>query len=92
MTDKPLGLKQLDFHADIMNICEPIVIDNLSERDEYVKKKIIEALEDLPKPKPRFLLMTPDDCRLENMIRFFQEDEISFKCELKDDYGFRRKL
>lgn len=92
MTEKPLGLKPLDFHADIMNMCEPIIhIDSLAE-DEYFRKKIMEALEDLPKSKSGCLVMTPDDCRLENMIRFFKEEEISFKCELKDDYGFRRKL
>jgi len=52
LTDKPLGLKPLDYHADIMNIVEPIInLDSPTKQEEYLKKKIIEALEDIPKPK-----------------------------------------
>ena len=35
--------------------------------------------------------MTPNDSKIES-IKAFKDGEISFKCELKDDYGFRRKL
>lgn len=88
---KPLGLELLDFHADIMNMAdEPIIrIDSIAE-DEYFRKKLTEALEDLPKPKPGYLFMTPDACKLESMDRIFKEDEISFKCERRHDYGFRK--
>lgn len=88
---KSLGLKQLDFHADIMNMAdEPIIrIDSIAE-DEYFRKKLTEALEDLPKPKTGYLLMTPDVCKLESMDRFLKNDETSFKCERRHDYGFRK--
>ena len=90
MTEKPLGLKPLDFHADIANIFEPIIIDDPTEQEEWFKKKLMEALEDLPKPKKiGYLVMTPDDVKLEN-IKSFKNDEISFKCELKDDFEFGR--
>lgn len=55
--EKPLGLKPLDYHADIMNVAEPIIVlDNPTEQEEYLKKKIIEALEDAPKPKVGYLV------------------------------------
>ena len=86
MTEKLLGLKPLDYHADIMNLVEPIIVlDNPTKQEEYVKKRIIEALEDLPKPKKTgYLMMTPNEDKIEN-IKFFENEEISFKCELKDD-------
>ena len=44
MTKKPLGLKPLDYHADIINIVEPIIdLDNPTKQEEYLKR-IIEAL------------------------------------------------
>ena len=91
MTKKRLGAKPLDYHADIMNIVEPIInLDIPTQQEEYIKKKIIEALEDLPKPKKTgYLMMTPDEDKIEN-IKSFKDDEISFKCELKDEYGFKR--
>lgn len=48
---KPLGLKPLDFSTDFINLCEPIIIDNPTEQEEWLKKKVIEALKDVPKPK-----------------------------------------
>ena len=90
MTEKPLGLKPLDYHADIMNI-EPIInLDIPTQQEEYIKKRIIEALEDLPKPKKTgYLMMTPNEDKIENIKSF--NDEISFKCELKDAFGFKRR-
>ncbi len=63
MTEKPLGLKPLDYHADIINIVEPIInLDIPTQQEEYIKKKIIEALEDLPKPnKTGYLVMEMKD-------------------------------
>jgi len=92
MTEKPLGLKPLDYHADIINIVEPIIVlDNPTKQEEYLKKRIIEALEDLPKPKKTgYLMMTPNEDKIEN-IKSFSNDEISFKCELKDEFGFKRR-
>ena len=47
MTEKPLGLKPLDYHADIMNLVEPIIdLDNPTKQEECIKKRIIDALED----------------------------------------------
>ena len=92
MTEKPLGLKPLDYHADIMNIVEPIIdFDNPTKQEEYIKKKIIEALEDLPKPKKTgYLMMTPNKDKIET-IESFTNDEISFKCELKDTFEFKKR-
>ena len=92
MTEKPLGLKPLDYHADIMNLVEPIIdLDNPTKQEEYIKKRIIEALEDLPKPKKTgYLMMTPNEDKIEH-IKSFRNDEISFKCELKDEFGFKRR-
>ena len=69
MTEKPLGLKPLDYHADIINIVEPIIgLDNPTKQEEYIKKRIIEALEDLPKPKKTgYLMMTPNEDKIENI-------------------------
>lgn len=93
MTKNPLGLKPLDYHADIINIVEPIIdLDNPTKQEEYIKKRIIEALEDLPKPKKTgYLMMTPNEVKIET-IKSFRNDEISFKCELKDDFGFKRRI
>ena len=92
MTEKPLGLKPLDYHADIMNI-EPIInLDIPPQQEEYIKKKIIEALEDIPKPKKTgYLMMTPNKEKIE-ISKSFKNDEISFKCELKNEFGFKRRL
>lgn len=92
MTEKPLGLKPLDYHADIMNI-EPIInLDIPTQQEEYIKKKIIEALEDIPKPKKTgYLMMTPNKEKIE-ISKSFKNDEISFKCELKNEFGFKRRL
>ena len=91
MIEKLLGLKPLDYHADIMNI-EPIInLDIPTQQEEYIKKKIIEALEDLPKPKKTgYLMMTPNEDKIEK-IKSFTNDEISFKCELTDEFGFKRR-
>lgn len=92
MTKKPLGLKPLDYHADIINIFEPIInLDNPTKQEEYIKKRIIEALEDLPKPKKTgYLMMTPTEDKIKT-IESFSNNEISFKCELKDEFGFKRR-
>ena len=46
MTDKkPLGLKPFDLHVDLTNIFEPIIIDDPTEQEKWMKKKVIEALE-----------------------------------------------
>ena len=91
MTENPLGLKPLDYHADIINIIEPIIVlDNPTKQEEYLKKRIIEALEDSPKPKTGYLMMTPNEDKIET-IKSFRNDEISFKCELKDEFGFKRR-
>ena len=92
MTEKPLGLKPLDYHADIMNI-EPIInLDIPTQQEEYIKKKIIEALEDIPKPKKTgYLMMTPNKEKIE-ISKSFKNDEISFKCDLKNEFGFKRRL
>ena len=92
MTEKPLSLKPLDYHADIINIVEPIIdLDNPTKQEEYLKKRIIEALEDLPKPKKTgYLMMTPSEDKIEK-IKSFTNDEISFKCDLKHEFGFKRR-
>ena len=87
---KPLGLKPCDFHVDLTNIFEPIIIDNPTEQEKWLKKKVIEAIEDLPKPRTGYLMMTPQEDKIED-IESFKNDEISFKAELKDDFGFRKK-
>ena len=62
MTEKPLGLKPLDYHADIMNMVEPIInLDIPTQQEEYIKKKIIEALDDCPKKKVGYLVMEMKD-------------------------------
>ena len=62
MTEKPLGLKPLDYHADITNLVEPIIdLDNPTKQEEYIKKRIIEALEDCPKKKVGYLVMEMKD-------------------------------
>jgi len=58
---KLLGAKPLDFYADITNIFEPIIIDNPTKQEEYLKKKVIEALNDVPKPKVGYLVRDFDD-------------------------------
>lgn len=92
MTEKPLGLKTLDYHADIMNIVEQMInLDNPTNQEEYIKKIIIGVLEDLPKPKKTgYLMMVPNEDKIED-IKSFTNDEISFKCELKDTFGFRKR-
>lgn len=92
MTEKPLGLKPLDYHADIMNIVEPIInLDIPTQQEEYIKKKIIEALEDLPKPKKTgYLMMTPNEDKIEK-IKYFENEEISFKRDLTHEFGFKRR-
>lgn len=92
MIGKLLGLKPLDYHADIINIVEPIIdLDNPTKQQEYLKKRIIETLEDLPKPKKTgYLMMTPNEDKIEK-IKSFTNDEISFKCELTDEFGFKRR-
>lgn len=92
MTENPLGLKPLDYHTDIINIVEPIIVsDNPTKQEEYLKRRIIEALKDSSKPKKTgYLMMTPNEDKIEN-IKSFENDEISFKCELKDAFGFKRR-
>lgn len=92
MTKKPLGLKPLDYHADIVNIVEPIIdLDNPTKQEEYMKKRLMEALEDLPKPKKTgYLMMTPDEDKIEK-IRSFENNEISFKRDLNHEFGFKRR-
>jgi len=53
---KPLGLKPLDYHADFSNIFEPIIVDDPTGHEEWIKKKVIEALDDVPKPKKGYLV------------------------------------
>lgn len=85
MTKKPLGLKALDYHADIMNIIEPIInLDNPINQEKYIKKIIIDVLEDLPKPKKTgYLMMVPNEDKIKD-IKSVENDEISFTCDLKD--------
>lgn len=92
MTKKTIGFEPLEYHIDIINIVEPIfVLDNPTKQEEYLKKRIIEALEDLPKPKKTgYLMMTPIEDKIEN-IKSFGNDEISFKCDLKHEFGFKRR-
>ena len=91
--NKRLGAKPLDYHADIMNMVEPIInLDIPTQQEEYIKKKIIEALEDIPKPKKTgYLMMTPNKEKIE-ISKSFKNDEISFKCELKNEFGFKRRF
>lgn len=93
MTEKRLGAKPLDYHADIMNMVEPIInLDIPTQQEEYIKKKIIEALEDIPKPKKTgYLMMTPNKEKIEN-IKSFSNDEISFKRDLPHEFGFKRRI
>ena len=60
--DNPIGLKPLDFHADITNMIEPITIDvdDCTEQEKWLKKRVIEALEDVPK-KVGYLVRDIDD-------------------------------
>lgn len=91
MTEKLLGLKPLDYHTDIVNIAEPIIdLDKPTKQEEYLKKRIIELLTDSKPKKTGYLVMTPNECKIET-IKSFENDEISFKCELKDDIGFKGK-
>lgn len=91
MTEKPLGLKPLDYHVDFTNCFEPIInLDIPTKQEEYLKKKIIEALKDTPPKKTGALMMTPDNVKIET-IKSFENEEISFKCELKDEVGFKRE-
>ena len=90
MTDEPKGLKPLDYTTLFTNIAEPIIIDNPTEQEKWAKKRLMEALEDLPKPKKTgFLMMTPNEDKIKNIKRF-ENEEISFKCELKNEFGFKR--
>ena len=85
MTKKPL-----EFHTDIINIVEPIVLDN-PKQEEYIKKRLIEALGDLPKPKKTgYLMMTPIEDKIKN-IKSFSNEEISFKRDLTHEFGFKRR-
>ena len=54
---EPLGLKPLEYHVDFANIFEPIVIDNPTEQEEWAKKRIMDALNDVPKKKVGYLVM-----------------------------------
>lgn len=87
MTKKPL-----DYHVGLSNIVEPIIVlDNPTKQEEYLKKRIIEALENLPDlKKTGYLMMTPNEDKIEN-IKSFSNDEISFKCELNNEFGFKRR-
>ena len=38
-----------------------------------------------------YLMMTPNNIKIKN-IQYFENNEISFKCELTDEFGFRRRL
>lgn len=54
MTEKRLGAKPLDYATDMfVNTLESISIDvtKQTKQEKYLKKRIIKALEDLPKPK-----------------------------------------
>lgn len=67
-----------------------IVLDN-PKQEEYMKKRLIEALEDLPKPKKTgYLMMTPNEDKIEK-IKSFSNDEISFKRDLPHEFGFKRR-
>jgi hypothetical protein len=91
MTEKRLGAKPLDYHTDIINIVEPIIVLDNPKQEEYLKKRLIEALEDLPKPKKTgYLMMTPSEDKIEN-IKSFSNDEISFKRDLTYEFGFKRR-
>lgn len=92
MTEKLLGLRLLDYHADIINIIEPIInLDIPTQQEEYIKKRIIEALEDSLKPKKTgYLMMTPNEDKIEK-IKSFSNDEISFKRDLTHEFGFKRR-
>lgn len=91
MTEKPLGLKPLDYHADIMNMVEPIInLDIPTKQEEYLKKKIIEALKDTPPKKTGYLMMTPNEDKIEK-IKSFENEEISFKRDLTHEFGFKRR-
>ena len=95
MTEKPketpLGLKPLDYHADIMNMVEPIInLDIPTKQEEYIKKKIIEALKDTPPKKTGYLMMTPNEDKIEK-IKSFENKEISFKRDLTHEFGFKRR-
>ena len=62
MTEKLLGLKSLDYATDMfVNIFEPIVIDDPTPQEEWIKQKIKEALEDYPKKKVGYLVMEMKD-------------------------------
>lgn len=64
MTKKLLGLKPLDYHADIVNMVEPIInLDKPTEQEEYIKKRIIEALKDTE----RFIMICKDEDIIEKL-------------------------
>ena len=50
-----------------------------------------KVLEDLPKQKKTgYLMMTPNKDKIEN-IKSVRNDEISFKRDLKHEFGFKRR-
>lgn len=62
MTEKPLGLKPLDYATDMfVNTLEPIVIDvtDQTEQEKQLKQRVIDAI--CPKKKVGYLVMEMKD-------------------------------
>lgn len=63
MTEKRLGAKPLDYATDMfVNILEPPIIDvpDQTKQEEWLKQRIISALDDCPK-KVGYLVMEMND-------------------------------
>lgn len=64
MTEKRLGAKPLDYATDMfVNTLEPPIIDvtNQTEQEEWLRQRIIDALDDCPKKKVGYLVMEMKD-------------------------------
>jgi hypothetical protein len=61
---KPLGAKPLDYATDMfVNTLEPLTIDvtDQTKQEEWLKQRIIGALDDCPKKKVGYLVRDIDD-------------------------------
>ena len=64
MTEKQLKGIPLDYATDMfVNVFEPISVDvtNQTEQEKWLKKRIIDALDDCPKKKVGYLVMEMKD-------------------------------
>ena len=63
MTAKRLGAKPLDYATDMfVNTLEPIIdVTDQTKQEEWLKQRIIDALDDCPKKKVGYLVMEIKD-------------------------------